>query len=242
MWIYEYYLDFFGNKAIFKNQGKLVYINGLGVETERFNPIYKSFNMKKELYGNENNSILAVCFRPPRPNLDFSTILKNLIPIIQKYPNFYFAVGTGGTDFPDLKQIALDNKIEENILFIKNLQYSELQNYIAQGDIYIDPVNLKKNPETISSGISGSLLESMSCGLIPVVGKRPGLENYFTEELFEFVYIDMERDLANYIEKAIVNINNKSLKESIRNIVVEKASWERNVNIILNLLINKINY
>lgn len=234
----KFYYDFFANKKIFHHPHKIIRFKGLGVDTDLFNPNKKSVKLKKGYYGLNKGSILAVCYRQPRPTLDFSTIIKTLGTVIKKHTNFYFAIGTGGQDYPNLKKIAVDNNIERNILFMPSIPYEKLHLYLAQADIFIDPVNIKKNPEVESAGISGAVLESMACGLIPVIGNRPGLETYFTDELSILIYDDMEKDLSNYIEKAISNIHNATLKENLRNIVLNGSSWNTNIKRIMKLLFN----
>ncbi len=224
---------FFNNKVLFPINQKLIQVSSLGVDINLFNPIYKSVVLKKQLYGLKENDILALCFRQPRPTLDYPLILKSLVSIINKHPNFYFAIGTGGQSYPDLIEIAEVNHIQDHVLFMPNIDYNELHLYLAQGDIYIDPVNIKLNETIISSGISNSLLESMACGLIPVVGNRDGIEVYFNEEVEEFVYQDMKKNLQIYIEKAIGKYKNDDYKRLFRALVVEKTSWIRNIDKLL---------
>ncbi len=238
----QHIIDFFSNKKLFPNfpnDGKLFYINGLGVDFEKFSPSNKSSEKRRELYGLDKEDILSICFRQPRPILDFEQIILSVAEVVKIYPNFYFAIGTGGRPFPELEEIAINKGIKEHILFMDNISYDELHNYIAQGDIYIDPINIKKHPASISAGISGSLLESMSCGLIPVVGNRPGLEFFFDKQHYDFVYEGMKEHLSTYIIKAIQHKDNMVIKDSFRNIVIEKSSWQQNIFMILSYLQKK---
>ncbi len=229
-------LNFFKTKNLFSNLDKIRYINGLGVDVELFNPKYRNVELKKKYYGLDETSILAVCFRQPRPYFDFAIILLQLKKIITKYPNFYFAIGTGGLEFPALIKIVKENNMEKNILMMPNIQYKDLHLYISQGDIYIDPINISKFPETISMGISGSLLESMACGLIPVIGRRPGLESFFDAELQDLlIYNNLENDIYNYIENVIENKNNEILKQKLREIVHNKSNWYKTIELIETL-------
>lgn len=228
------YIDFFNNIKLFKNTDKLIYTNGLGVNLEKFNPINKNEVTKKELYGLDKNSILAVCFRQPRPNLDFKGILNSLVYVIKKYPNFYFAIGTGGLEFPSLKKQAIDLGIDKNILFMPSVEYDNLHNFISQGDIYIDPINIKKFPNTISAGISGSLLEAMACGLLPIAGIRPGFEVFFSKEHYRFFYNDLDKELTSFIIKAINIIDEKQSIQIYRDVVNNKSDWLKNINLILS--------
>jgi len=232
----KFYYDFFNNKNLFKRPEKIIRFKGLGIDSELFNTLHKSSKLKKKLYGLEPSDILAVCFRQPRPTLAFPLILNLLPEIIRKYPNFYFAIGTGGREFPDLIEIVKKKNIENNILFMPNVAFDKLHLYLAQADIFIDPVNIKRNPEIIGFGISGATLESMACELIPVIGRRPGLETYFKDDLEQLIYEDMENDLIDFIEMAIININNKVLKQKIRAVVLADSNWNKNIDKLFTLL------
>jgi glycosyltransferase involved in cell wall biosynthesis len=232
----EYYHHFFSNERIFKNQKKIIKIRGLGVNVNRFSPKYKSDDNRLNYYNLTNNDILAVCFRQPRPKLAFKQILVHLEGIIKKHPNFYFAIGTGGVDFPELLKLVSKLGIKDNVLFMPNIPYENLHYYISQADIFIDPVNLELAPEMVSLGISGSVLEAMSCGVVPVIMKRPGLDVYFSGQLEDLVYDNMDSDLQNYIEKAIRNKKNKALKKELRDCVVKNSNWQSNIDNLLGLM------
>lgn len=228
--------NFFNNNLFFKDKTKVFYLNGLGVNSELFNPVYKNSIDKKKYYGLKDDDILSVCFRQPRPIFNFASILIKLKNIIDKYNNFYFAIGTGGIESKELIDIVKKYNIEKNIIFMPNIPYEFLHFYVSQGDIFIDPIDTKKFPETLSIGPSGALLESMSCGLIPVIGNRPGMELYFKDELSDLVYENFEDDFENYLIKAIENINNIKLKDSIRQVILENSNWSKTVELSINLL------
>lgn len=220
----EQFKNFFENRAIFNKQSKIIYINNFSVNKDVFSPKFKNIENKKKLFGLNDDDILAVCFREPRANFDFNEILIQLSKFIYKYPNFHFAIGTGGNKYPELEKLVNDLNLKDNILFMEKIEYKDLNKYLAQGDIYIDPVNVIKYPETQKQGISTALLESLSCGLIPVIGRRKGLNSYFPVHLDNLIYEEMKLHFTEYLEKAIFQINNLELKKELRFIAIEKSN------------------
>ena len=215
---------------------KIEFLGHWGIETDRFSPSIKSSELKKQLYNLEKDTILAVCFRQPRTELDFENIIKAIAKTLKKYNNLYFAIGTGGTNVGYLIKLAQDLQIEKNLLFIDFIKYEKLNEYIAQGDIYIDPANIQKSEAAAVYGISGSILESMSCGLIPVVSNRPHIKDYLPPEGNPFIFEDFEVDLPDALEKAIIEKDNQVIKNAMRQAIMDKTNWNNYIDKLLILL------
>lgn len=198
--------------------------------------MFRDEKIRSKLFNIKPSTILALCHRPPRPNLDFENIIKAVAQIVRKHKDFVFAVFTGGNDVTELKKLVHELKVESHVLFIGAIPYDGLHTYVAQGDIFIDPANIKKVPRIKFSGISGSILEAMSCGLIPVVSNRPSINWILPPEAKPFIFEDFETDLAEAIERAIKEKDNQEIKHVMRNAVVEKANWERNIPRIEKML------
>jgi len=228
-------------EPLFKRKGftelsNFEYFGHFGVETERFSPVFRDEKIRSKLFNIRPSTILALCHRPPRPDLDLENIIKAVAQIVRKNKDFVFAVCTGGNDVTELKKLVHELKVESHVLFIGAIPYDGLHTYIAQGDIFIDPVNLKKTPTFAHQGISGSILEAMSCGLIPVVSNRPSINWILPPEAKPFIFEDFETDLTDALERAINERDNRRIKDAMRNAVVEKAKWERNIPRIEKML------
>jgi hypothetical protein len=219
---------FFENKFLFL--GTI-----LGVDIDNFNPRNKNTNFRKELYNINKDDILAMCFREPNPKLDFENIIRAIAKLLNKYVNLYFVIGKGNKDCLELKDLSKRLGIEANILFVGNIKYTELGNYLAQGDIFIDPVNIKKNSLYAYCGVSQALIESMACGLIPVISNRPSIKWILPPEADPFIYEDFENDLHQAIERAIKEKDNENIKLAMRNAVIEKANKEIIIDTIVSL-------
>lgn len=228
-------------EPVFEKKGfielsKFEYFGHFGIEIARFSPEFEDPRLRRELFDVDEDNILAICHRPPRPDLDFENIFISVDKVISKHANFVFVIISGVANTEYLKEIVRKRKIEDNIRFIGNVPYGKLNLYIAQGDIFIDPVNLKKTPTFAHQGVSGSILEAMSCGLIPVVSNRPSISWILPPEARPFIFEDFETDLTNALERAISEKDNQGIKNAVRNAVVEKANWEENMGKIVILL------
>lgn len=229
-------------EPVFEKKGfielsKFEYFGHFGIEIARFSPEFKDPRLRRELFDVDEDNILAICHRPPRPDLDFENILISVDKVISKHANFVFVIISGAANTEYLKEIVRELKIEDNIRFIGNVPYEKLNLYIAQGDIFIDPVNLKKTPTFAHQGVSGSILEAMSCGLIPVVSNRPSISWILPPEARPFIFEDFETDLTDALERAINEKDNQGIRDAMRNAVVEKANWDKNFDYIEKLLL-----
>ena len=215
---------------------KVIFMGHFGVQIEKFSPQKKDLQLKRKLFDVDADCILAICHRPPRSDLDYENILYAISEILKKHDNFVFSIISGAANTDYLKKIVERYEIGSNVRFINNVPYEKIHLYIAQGDIFIDPVNLKKTPSFARQGISGSILEAMSCSLIPVVSNRPSINWILPDEAKPFIFEDFETDLAGAIEKAIKEKDNKKIKDAMRKAVIEKANWSKNIDKIEKLL------
>ena len=232
----EVYRPIFEEKQL-ANLANVVYLGHWGVEVDRFSPSYRDPDLRREYFRVEEQTPLAICQRPPRPNvLDFPGIIRAVHRVVEKQEDFVFAVFTGGTDVSDLKALVEQLGIAAHIRFIENVPYDDLHLYVAQGDIFIDPANVKQVPKIAGMGISGSILESMSCGLVPVVSARPSIDWVLPPEARPFVFEDFESDLPDTLRRAIHARHSREIKTAVRNAVTEKANWARNIKLTESLL------
>lgn len=225
------------NKWFF--DGKFLFLGTiLGVDIDKFTPNNRNVKLRKELFNINQDDILALCFREPRPQLDFENIIRAIAKLVKKYNNLYFTIGKGNSDCLDLADLSKRLGVDRNILFVENVKYADLGNYLAQGDIFIDPVNLKKNNSFISCGVSQALIESMACGLIPVISNRPSIKWILPPETYPFIFEDFENELPIAIERAIKEKDNENIKKAIRNSIIKKANEEIIIDTLNRLLIN----
>ena len=216
----------------------ILWINHWGVNTSQFSP-----NSFKENKSEGDKTCRFLCSRPYRPKFDFESILTALKKIWQTNRNIEFVIATGAQSTNNLEHLkeTLRRVGCQGLSFIKilnHIPYEELQDTIKKCDVYIDPININKYPETKGWGVSGSLLEAMSCGLIPVISNRPGVEWILPEVAKPFIYDDFENGLLVALSNAIANKGNLTVRSAMRNSVIQKANWQQNLNIIEELFIS----
>lgn len=210
----------------------IVWMEHWGVETDKFNPSTTMTN-------SENAHCKLVCSRPYRPQFDFESILIAVKKIYKKNKNVQFIIASGAQSKKNLEHL---RKIlsktgcsgTEFIKVLNYINYKDLPNLLRQCDVYIDPINIYKYPETVGWGVSGSLLEAMSCGLIPVISRRPGIDWILPPEAEPFIYDDFQNGLITALTKAVKSKNDKDVRMAMRNAILEKANWRRKLDTIEN--------
>ena len=105
----------------------------------------------------------------------------------------------GGGDQSYLKKIALNEGVENNVIFLGELTIEEVYKYIDLIDIYIQP--------SLQEGLPRSVIEAMSRGC-PCIGSRTA----GTPELLENEYI-FERASVKGIEYEVIKILSENLEK-----------------------------
>jgi len=195
-----------------------------GVETDKFTPSTIRLSL-------ENRCCKFVCSRPYRPQFDFESILIAVKKIYKENKNIQFIIASGAQSDKNVEPLmkTLHKTGCSNIDFIKilnHIDYKDLPKLLRQCDVYIDPININKYPETVGWGVSGSLLEAMSCGLIPVISRRPGIDWILPPEAEPFVYDNFQNGLVMALSNAIILKNDSAVRMAMRNAVLEKANWD----------------
>ncbi|MCI5188754.1 MAG: glycosyltransferase family 1 protein [Candidatus Electrothrix sp. AS4_5] len=208
----------------------IIWMQHWGVETDKFLPLIDN----KKL---DNEVCKFICSRPYRPQFDFESILLALKMLYQNNHHIQFIIASGAQSTENLEYL---NKVlnetgcsgAEFITILNHIDYRELPNVIQKCDVYIDPINIHKFPETANWGVSGSLLEAMSCGLIPIISRRSGVDWILPPESNPFIYDNVEDGLLFALENAVASKKNKKIRMAMRHAVIEKANWNKNLDII----------
>lgn len=214
----------------------IVWMEHWGVETDKFTP---SAIRKKS----ENTPCTFVCSRPYRSQFDFESILIAVKQIYSQNKSIQFIIASGAQSKKNLdhlmKVLHKTGCSDMGCIKILNyISYKELPNLLQQCDIYIDPININKHPETIGWGVSGSLLEAMSCALIPVISRRPGIDWILPPEAEPFVYDDFKNGLVTALINAVKSKNDTTVRMAMRNAILEKANWSVNLDKIENFFLS----
>jgi glycosyl transferase family 4/glycosyl transferase family 1 len=212
------------------NTNHVLWLDHWGVDTDKFMPRSKDTII--------NNSVCRfICSRPYRNEFDLESILLSLKKLHEKNKNIEFVIATGSRS--DRNRLELEKVLSktncldaEFITILDHIDYSDLPLVINKCDVYMDPINVEKCPESATWGVSGSLLEAMSCGLIPVIRQRPSIDWILPAEIQHLHYSSDIESQYMAIEEAYKLRTNFKLRMKIRSAIIEKANWNKNISFI----------
>jgi L-malate glycosyltransferase len=124
-----------------------------------------------------------------------------------------------------LKSLAVKLKIEEHVRFIGKLQYHDFVDYLTASDIFISAGTY--------DGCPASMLESMACGLVPVMTDDYNIQEWITDGWNGYLFNPWD---AGSIAQAVIRaLKNKAGFATIRgrnwDILAERADYHKNMKI-----------
>lgn len=174
---------------------------------------------------NDSDTINIITTRGLNPAYNMSIVLKAISKLIEKKNIFCRIVGDG-LELENLKTLAKDLNIENNVKFLGKIPYGEIENQLSKSDLYISPV-----PE---DGVSSSLLEAMAVGVFPIVSDIEA-NRFWAKNGCKINFFDPYKinDLIDQVEDYILK-KDKYKKYLIRNrkIVEQEANWQNNMLVI----------
>lgn len=187
-----------------------------GIDLTKFNSENKNFNSK----------LTAIVTRSLMPEYRHDVILNAFGILNQKNIDFELTIIGDGKKLADLKQLALDLKIENKVIFTGRIANSKLPDYLQKANFYISM------PTT--EGVSASLFEAMACQCYPIVTDIPGNQSWINHrENGQLIAVDDFEMLANEIIWAFENVDFcKKAVQKNREFVEQNANYETNMKII----------
>jgi len=213
----------------------ILWMEHWGVETDAFAP-------PKKRTPSNGRTCRFVCSRPYRPQFDFESILLALKNIHEENKNIKFIIASGAQSEKNLDHLMkVFRKTGCTALgftsVLGHIDYGDLPELLRHCDVYIDPINVHKYPETEGWGVSGSLLEAMSCELIPVISRRPSTDWILPSEARPFIYEDFETGLVTALKNALNSRTDEHIRTAMREAVLKKANWHKNLDGIERLFL-----
>lgn len=194
-----------------------------GVDTDIFVQ-KKDTSIIKEKIGVQVHGpiILTVAGIIPHKGLNF--LLEAVPNVLEKYPHALFLiVGPIRSEdyFQKLSRLATDLDIVNNVKIIPGVPPSEINEYYAIADLYVQP--------SLEEGFCMSILEAMACGK-PVVGTKTGAIPKFINESDGGILI--EPASSKQIYEAVVKLladpeEMENMGLISRDYVVKNYSWNK---------------
>lgn len=163
-------------------------------------------------------------------------VTKNAVDIVIRAmkllpENVKFLVLGIGPDETSLRRLAMDERVENRVMFVGQIDHNELPKYLKVSDIFIRPSR--------SEGMGNSFIEAMAAG-IPVIATEAGgivdflfdpIKNPDKEPTGLFVTIDSVEDTARGIFQFLDDGDLRTrCVQNAKTMVMEKYDW----NLIAN--------
>lgn len=182
----------------------------------------------KHIY-NDNNKINILSYRRLEKIYNIDVIIKGFAKILKKYNNVYLNIAASGSEFGYLLSLVKSLKIEKHVNFLGAFNSNDLGNIITANDIFVSIPS--------SDSTSVSLLESMCCGVFPIVSNLPANLEWVKDKKNGLVINTInEFEMENALKWCIENFSKLPLAaEKNIELIHQKALWENNSKIILKL-------
>lgn len=184
-----------------RGHGKVYYISGVGVDTSTIKLAKsKRQELLQEIQAN-NNSILIISIGELNENKNNQVIIKALRKL--QNPNIHYILCGVGDKRDELISLVKYNNLENNVHFVG--YRTDVPQLLKSSDIYVLP--------SFREGLSRSLMEAMSAGLLCIISKIRG--NVDLIENGKGGYLCKPDDVDGFA-KAIDNlVENDKLRQSM---------------------------
>ncbi|MEM2280859.1 MAG: glycosyltransferase family 4 protein [Candidatus Bathyarchaeia archaeon] len=226
------------DKIITVSKATLNYVLSLGADPSKTDVLYNGVDVNrfkqsmikrdaKRLLGFPENSFLVLTVRRLVYKNGIDTLLESAKHAVEKNRDLLFLViGTG----PDFEKICLkikEFKLEKNFRLLGFIPDSDLPLYYNASDVFVLP---SKSGE----GLPLVLLEAMACGLPVIATNVGGIPEIVNQNCGKIVPPNDALALAKKVlEFSYGKIPVQS--NEIRKMVVEKYSWEANVERLIEI-------
>lgn len=191
-----------------------------GVDLRVFHSFEKRAEFRKDIRIPQSHKVV-ISTRSLEPIYDVGTLIKAVPYVLEKCPHTYFLIIGDGPLRSQLKELAYELGVTENVRLVGFLKPNEVPKFLGISDIYVST--------SLSDTTSVSLLEAMACGLPVVVtdldGNREWVENGANGFLFH------QGDCRALAEKIVFLIRDEDIRKKFgvvnRRIVEKKGDYEK---------------
>lgn len=193
---------------------------------------YEEEELKEKLKIPINETVI-LSNRHLAPHYNIEKIIEAISPVLKFHPEttFIFLRGYGTLEFEErMKVKAEELGVINNVRFIsKSLTEKEMANYLNISDIFI---SLTKTDQFASS-----IMEGMSCGVIPILSDIEVYHYYLTNQI-NTLFVDPDNPV-DISKKICYCIENPEIKENFykinKEIITKHEDWDKNALKMLKL-------
>ena len=136
---------------------KIIYF---GVDVLKFSEREKNTNLQNKL--KVSNCPVVISLRSFERVYDIETLIMAIPIVLSVIPNVKFIIAGKGPEEENLKKLAENLNILENIRFVSWIAQGEMPEYLRLADIYV-------STSLSDAGIASSTAEAMACGVCPII-------------------------------------------------------------------------
>lgn len=194
---------------------RLVSLRIASVDTRCFHPSKRTESLRKSL--GDNNDFLVLNARPLSPVYHVELLVRAVPLVVKKIPSVKFIIvsfNQNETYRNQIFKLIKELNIEDKIVIVDAISHSEMPEYLASVDLYVDTLVSFRHAESGEKcpGIGTTALEAMSCGT-PTFISNENLDSHCP--YVPYHPMDYE-DLARKIVELLQN-------EELRNRVKERS-------------------
>lgn len=195
----------------------------MGVDLDLFSPIKKTKSIK-EKFRIKGPFLLTVGRLVQKKGVKY--LFKAMPFVLKKFPGAKLVIVGDGPEKENLINLSKELKIENNVIFVGNIQNKLLPNYYATADIFILPSIITESGDT--EGLGVVLLEAIASGTVVIGSNVGGIPDIIKDRKTGLLVDEKE---SNQISEAIIKLLSKRnlRKRLIRNGIlhIEKNySWK----------------
>jgi len=195
------------------------------VDTERFSEEYPEAelsSLKNKLGKKEGDVFLITTSRLVKKNASDDVV--RALALLPK--NIKFLILGIGPDEEMLRSLSKEKEAEDRVLFLGQVDHSEMPKYLKVSDIFIRP--------SLSEGMGNSFVEAFATGIPVIATQEGGIADFlFDSELNpehaptgRAVGVRDPRGIARAVNKILENKEEtKAMVENARTLALEKYDW-----------------
>lgn len=174
------------------------------------------------------NEFKILSLRTVNKNSNIDIIVKAFSKLVksQQERNIKLIITNDGPEIGNINKLIDQLEIRDKVEMRGFISREELLQLLTSSQMFISILN--------SDSTSVTLLESMACGVLPIVSDLPANKQWVENEVNGLVLNELnELKLYDAINKCIEDKNlNENAKHINRNIILEKAIWSDNMDFV----------